>query len=594
MKRFTGILIFTLLCSAAYTQIIFTASAKQGPVVEGESFPVEFVLESTDDKTEFQPPDFKGFDLINGPFIYPATAMNADGIKQLRNFIYTLKALKPGVFTIDAASAKVNGNAIRSNKITIEVISRAEAIKRNLAEKARAFEPNNNATLAPGEDPYDKMRKNLFVKASVNKRSCYVGEPVIATFKLYSTLESRSDIVKNPGFYGFTVQDMAGLEDNKISYETINGKRFDVHTIRVVQLYPLQAGSFTIDPMEIENKVSFFKNAVSKKPRQEIVEGIFTDGQSNDENIFENSIHTEAITIHVKPYPVKNKPVSFNGATGQFSIEAFIDKTELKKNEEANLVVTVIGKGNFTQLTEPVIQWPEGLEGFESKTTDLLDIQKVPMTGKRVFKIPFVVSKEGNYTIPAIRFSFFDPDTNNYKTVTTEEIKITVKNETAAHAVSEGSKNGSENRSYTILILTAGILVLLILMAWLVWRKKGKKESALVVEPEKTTVPSVAQILAPVASFIPVNDKGFYALLRSCIWNFFSRRFELYGSNMSRQNLLRIMNQKKIDDKIQEEIIAIIDQCETGIFTDVNSEADRTALVQRTTDVLEKIDSYFH
>jgi hypothetical protein len=135
---------------------------------------------------------------------------------------------------------------------------------------------------------------------------------------------------------------------------------------------------------------------------------------------------------------------------------------------------------------------------------------------------------------------------------------------------------------------------LLILMAWLVWRKKGKKESALVVEPEKTTVPSVAQILAPVASSIPVNDKGFYALLRSCIWNFFSRRFELYGSNMSRQNLLRIMNQKKIDDKIQEEIIAIIDQCETGIFTDVNSEADRTALVQRTTDVLEKIDSYFH
>ena len=93
----------------------------------------------------------------------------------------------------------------------------------------------------------------------VDKRTCFIGEPVTATFKLYSRLESRSDIVKNPGFYGFTVQDMIGLEDNIVTTEIINGKKFDVHTVRKVQLYPLQAGSFTIDPMEIENKVRFSK-----------------------------------------------------------------------------------------------------------------------------------------------------------------------------------------------------------------------------------------------------------------------------------------------------------------------------------------------
>ena len=55
------------------------------------------------------------------------------------------------------------------------------------------------------------------MKVLVDKRSCFVGEPVLATFKLYSRLESKSDIVKNPGFYGFTVQDMINLADKQIA-----------------------------------------------------------------------------------------------------------------------------------------------------------------------------------------------------------------------------------------------------------------------------------------------------------------------------------------------------------------------------------------
>ena len=51
------------------------------------------------------------------------------------------------------------------------------------------------------------------MKVLVDKRVCFVGEPVTAIFKLYSRLESKSDIVKNPGFYGFTVQDMINLDD---------------------------------------------------------------------------------------------------------------------------------------------------------------------------------------------------------------------------------------------------------------------------------------------------------------------------------------------------------------------------------------------
>ena len=108
----------------------------------------------------------------------------------------------------------------------------------------------------------------------IDKKTCYAGEPVVATFKLYSRLQSKSDIIKNPGFYGFSVHDMINLDDKMVNTEEFNGKEFDVHTIRQVQLYPLQAGIYTIDAMEVKNKVEFSRSVVNKKAEQEIIEGV--------------------------------------------------------------------------------------------------------------------------------------------------------------------------------------------------------------------------------------------------------------------------------------------------------------------------------
>src|SRR5215208_5806025 len=86
--------------------------------------------------------------------------------------------------------------------------------------------------LSRGEDPLKKIRDNLFLKIMVDKHSCYIGEPLVATFKLYSRLQSTSEVIKNPGFYGFSVYDMVNLDDKLESLEIHNGNSFDVHIIR--------------------------------------------------------------------------------------------------------------------------------------------------------------------------------------------------------------------------------------------------------------------------------------------------------------------------------------------------------------------------
>ena len=284
-------------CLHLFAQGSIQTIVTKGPVVVGESFQVQYVIEDSDADNEFFAPDFKGFRFVSGPNIYTGSAFGPNGTTNLKNIVYTLEAINTGKFIIPGASARIKNRLIRSENISLEVISKKDAYHKR---KQPIQEINEDSYLAPGEDAYAKIRRNLFMKVLVDKKACFVGEPVTAIFKLYSRLDSKSDIVKNPGFYGFTVQDMINLDNKQTTNEMINGKEFDVHIVRKVQLYPLQAGLFNIDAMEVKNKVRFSKSAIDRKPEQEIIEGIVPDDDAPaDETsvVVENSMSTEPIAI---------------------------------------------------------------------------------------------------------------------------------------------------------------------------------------------------------------------------------------------------------------------------------------------------------
>lgn len=584
-----------LAFTAAKAQKDFQTIVTQGPIVAGESFQVQYVLEDTDKDNEFFAPDFKEFRFVSGPNIYTGSAYGTGGTRKLKNIVYTLAAKRPGKFIIPGASARVENRLIKSGNVLLEVISKTEAF--NLKKKPDDNQvKNEDSFLSSGEDPYAKIRRNLFMKVLVDKRTCFVGEPVTAIFKLYSRLDSKSDIVKNPGFYGFTVQDMINLDNRITSNETINGKEFDVHIVRKVQLYPLQAGLFTIDAMEVRNKVSFSKSAVSKKAEQEIIEGVFPRNDIVlDENtsVFENSMATEPIAISVKSTPQKNKPDEYNGATGNFKLAVALQKNELTKNEEADLIITISGKGNFTQLSAPVIRWPAGIEGFEPTVRDLLDHTQSPMNGKREFHFRFVSAKPGNYDLPSVSFSFFNPDTNNYKTVSSGpvNVKVTTLEKTSEKVEVKDNKTNA-HKKYPGWWVAGGLALITIFL--FIWRgRKNKKVIDLTTITENNNRPTVTEILQPATIFSEADDKTFYNILRNCIWNFFAVHFDLTGSKMSKSSLSIAMQQKGIDEKSKKAILEILDQCETGIFTNVEDLGDKKKLLEETKEVLQKISDQF-
>ena len=291
MKKIFFILFFLFHSFHLKAQVSFTTVVPQQPIAVGESFQVQYIIEGEVNNEDIRPPAFDNFRLVTGPYIYMGSINSVHGPKKVKNVIYTLEAVKPGKFVIHGASLLQSQKALTSNDVFVTVISAKEALRKSARQNNT---PNTDYFLRPGEDPYKKIRENLFLKVQVDKKSCYTGQPVLATFKLYSCLQSKSDIIKNPGFYGFSVFDMINLSDKEVTAENVNGKLFDVHTIRKVQLFPLRSGTFSIDPMQIRNKVEFSRTAVNKKTEQEIAEGMFGN---NDEGVKMNAFILNLISV---------------------------------------------------------------------------------------------------------------------------------------------------------------------------------------------------------------------------------------------------------------------------------------------------------
>jgi len=582
MKRMhTGILSFFLLFKffAGTAQVTFKTIVPQHPIAPGESFQVQYIIENAEKVSDFLPPPFRGFRLVSGPHMY-----SGEGPIAQKNLVFTLAAIGEGNFKIPGATCIADGKLERSNDVTVRVDYQAEM------DETSYF-------LNQGEDPFQKIRDNLFLKMTIDKSTCFVGEPLVATFKLYSRLQSKSNIIKNPGFYGFSVYDMVNVNDQAQSEEKIHGHWFDVHTVLKVQLYPLQPGTFTIDPMEVANEVEFSRSIVNKKTEQEVTEnmyGINTDEKEDkDAEVYKVNIKTDPVAVKVKPLPMKTAADTFAGTVGIFSIKAFVEKDSVSKNEEDSLIITISGAGNFQRIGSPVINWPKDIEFFEPSIRDTLNKQQVPLTGERRFRYIFLSNKPGKYTIPPVAFSFFDLATKSYKTVVSKALTVFINEKIKKQqplAVPETVDQGTRLKWWWTV---ASVAILLIGVFVLVRSKRAKTNeyeelNKLDVPANKPVTPE--EILLPVSSALDKDNRTFYRELDRSIRSYFKERFPDLNLNLSKSDLAAALSRKAVRPELVNKLTAIIHQCETGVYANAEMSLNKSELLENAIVVLNSID----
>ena len=594
LYRFCYTVLLLLVITAATAQVKLSVLPSKTVVQLNETFQLQFVVEGTNEVDEFVPPAFRNFEQIGGFEKTTGVTWINGSLTEYITFTVNLRAKVKGRLPIASAIVKANGKMATSSTLMIFV--------KPVAEQPTE-EERPDFYLLPNENVKDKIAKNLFIKATIDKRSCYVGEPILATFKLFTRLDSESKIVKRPSLNGFSVVDMEQPESGNFSKEMHNGKIYNCYLIRKVQLFPLQSGQLTIEPVEVENLVHLIKaKARSTKETSTWLDAVMDkmkEAEIESAGTIEEKVvlKSDELNINVQDVPEKNKPESFNGAVGSFTMEASLLNKSIAANDNATLRIVIKGKGNLPMITAPVVNWPSGVDSFDAKLTENIDKQHAPISGTKTFDIPFSVAKAGTFIIPAIHFSYFDQTTKTYHTITSDslqlQVSVAVKRKTPVFEEVVLKDEGTPRWVWVATL--GGTILLLMIMGLLIQAKRTKKETVIsttVVEEVKPAVErrSVEHFLQPAADTVNgMNKKQFYTLLMQGIEDYIVDRYQLQSKTINTPFTVSLLQQQQLMDEASR-YQHIMSTCELAVFSPVELNDDREELLTAAQKLLQQIE----
>lgn len=552
MRKLLIIICLLLTGAVICAQPVFKIITPQAPIGIGQPFTVQYIMDASG-AASFTLPEAPAFSFVNGPDEY-ITGNN------LINKVYTLVGRREGKNVLPEASVTIKGKTYYTQPATIDIIP-----QEGISPKGADPDAEELSVLLPGEDPYKKIKDNILVQVEVSTRQCFVGQPIIATYKIYSDLSSESEIIKNPAFYGFSVVDIVNLEKPVMTKETFRGKKYATYVIRKVQLYPSQAGKFTIDEMQVLHRVRFNTGTLQQK----ITEGVIPHKKDEKDIVYESRMSSQPVVINVLPLPETNRPDSFGMATGKFTLTATANKKVLAKNETCLLSVALTGKGNIIQIASPAVEWPAAFDNFEPRIQDTINREQVPLTGTRTFLYNFLSPQAGEFTIPAIAFTYFDTDSNRYKTIHTKPVKLVVEDREYVAQQEDLQQVGKTEAASRSTWLFIGVLLVLGIGIAAMWLS-GKKEKKISARQQATAhIKTVEAFLTPATAALhdDGNDNHFYSLLRKGIYDYLAQFLQQPVSSTNKQTLQALLYARQVTPEQVEKLFNIIEQCEHGAFT---------------------------
>jgi hypothetical protein len=600
MKRL--VLLFLLLTNVfcAFAQDVrFTASAPN--VVEvGETFRLVYSLDKKGEGIELG--DLKNFQVLMGPSVsnsYSTRIINGRrSSRTSQSFSYVLSATKAGVYTIAPANIRVDGKALSSDIIKIEVV-KARAQNQNTNRQRQSRDRVNTSNNIDNH--------NLFLKIEVDKRSIYMGEFVIASLKLYSRVElSNYGRFKLPSFQGFLSQDIKLSDKINLNKENVNGEIYNVGVLKKLVLFPQHSGKIKIDPFELDIYVR--QNSAGSGS---LLDNFFANHQE-----VKVPRKSKALTINVKSLPLKGKPSSFMGTVGSFKLKTSISRDTVMSNDAVSLKVKISGNGNL-KLIEPLdMNFPADFEIYDPKISQNIKSTVKGTRGSVSFEYVFIPRSAGQYTIAPQDFTYFDTKTRRYKTLKTKQFSVYVKKgkqlANSGDVVASFSKEDvkfigkdirfikTKNTSlyergqyvyasvnyYLAYIISFLAFVFIILLN----KRRIKNNSDMVRVKNKRASKLAKKRLRTAEAKMKVDDKdAFYDEILKAIWGFTSDKLNMPISALSKDNIADVLKDRKIDEVIISEYLSVVDTCEFARYSPSSSNTELNDLYERVSALLTKL-----
>tara|TARA_B100000767_G_scaffold275786_1_gene315608 strand:- start:4715 stop:6481 length:1767 start_codon:yes stop_codon:yes gene_type:complete len=582
-RTFLLFLLFTLGFQLG-AQVTFQTKVSKNRMGINERLKVSFEMNKNGDN--FTPPNFEGFRVVGGPNQSTSNSWVNGKRSFSRSYTYFLNPTRKGKIKIKQATVKIDGELYKTTPVSIEI---TEAVK----------VPNQAGNADYIAD------QSVHLVAEISNSNPYLNEAFTVVYKLYYASQigiSNVNEVESPS-YGDFWSNLIPIKKLEMKQGVYKGKTYNYVTWRKAVLYPQKTGVLILEPLTLNisvqvpsNRRDIWGNIVNRQ-----VPKVITAGKRS---------------IKVKPLPEKDKPQNFSGAVGDFDLNFSLNKNFLKASESFQATIKVSGRGNLNLFTLPKVNIPAALEVYEPEHSEKIKTNLLGMQGSIQDTYTIVPEFQGNYPIPPVSFSFFDPNKKQYKTLNSEEYIINV-NEGPSARNSAGSMQSSSivvksnlnedqfgfialetklqsinmkssffgSRNFYLMLLSPFVLVLLLFM----WLKTQQR----IIRDPMTVRQKAANLLAKKYLSSAKKNLGkkevFYNSLERALHNYLKAKLHIVTAEFSKNRILELLKEKQIDLDVINEFVKLLEACEAARYAPVTAVSMQENF-DRASRLISKID----
>lgn len=599
-------LLFTILAAwqvKAADKVRFVAEAAD-VVVSGDQVRLVFTVNSQDIK-DFRAPSIKGFDVLMGPSRSQQSSIQIINGKRTSNsstaFTYILLAGNPGTYTIPAASVEVNGEKVFSNAISIKV----------LPQDQNSGNSGNNgggsASSSRSQAAGSRISANdLFITATASKTTVHEQEAILLTYKVYTVVNLRQLYGKMPDLKGFHTQEVELPQQKTFTLEHYKGRNYNTTVWSQYVLFPQQTGKLEIPSITFDGVVA--QQTISDDP----FDAFFNGGGYVE---VKKKITTPKVVINVQPLPAK--PAGFSGAVGEFKLASSINATDVKTNDAVTIKLTLSGTGNMKLIGTPEVKFPQDFEIYDPKVTDDYKLTNSGLTGTKTFEYLAIPRHAGNFTIPAVEFTYFDLKSNSYKTLKTEayNLKVAKGQGNADQVISDFTNKESVKmlgRDIRFIKLgdsslrpkgdfffgTVGyylcyLIPLLLFVVFAVIYRQKALENANVAKVKTKKANKVATRRMKLAGKLLAENKKneFYDEVLKALWGYISDKLSIPVSQLSKDNIEAELTNYGVQEALIAEFIGVLNECEYARYAPGNENEAMDKVYSASVEVISKMEN---
>lgn len=582
-SKFIVAVISFFLCQVVLAQVKFEAEVSRKTIGVNERVRIDFKMNQDGDN--FNPPDFRGFKVVGGPYQSISNSWINGKRSYQKSYGYYLQPNGTGNFTISQAEILIDGTVYKTTPIEIKVV-------------AAVNKPTD------GTNAEIVASQNIHLVTKISNENPYLNEGISVEYILYVSPNINVsqwrpvDSPKFPDFWSENI-DVSRLDVKDGTYQ---GEPYRYVSLRKTILYPQKTGELTIEPLTLSVSVEV------PSDRRDIF------GRRLYETI-QQRVSADKKIIDVKPLPQKGRPANFTGAVGSFNFSVTTNKQSLDATEALEAKVKVSGNGNLMLFQLPKLSLPASLEIYEPEHNQDTRTGHNGVVGSIMDTYTIVPQQKGKYPIEPVSFSYFDVNSGSYKELNSRQLMINVENGPVARVssnlgatssnkqevISTGSQfryiklqpnlkpMGEESFFKSLWFWLLILLPLLAIPLSIILGKKRKERLNDVAGKRVKKADKLAKKYLSEAKKNIGDPSAFYLALEKSLHNFLRAKLSIQTSEMSKDRIRTILTEKQIDSGTTEDFIQLLKNCEMARYS-LSSQAAMQQDYEQAAQVLSLID----